>query len=173
MVLSEYGKLVLHMEWADSLVWKAVLGASALQQDQSTRERLYHYHSTQWVYLQVWRDEEIRIPELATFADLPSLGAWARSYHLELAPFAAGLQEATLQRTIEFPWADQLAKRFGSVAPATLAETILQVVLHTTHHRAQIATRLRAVGHEPPMMDFIGWVWMGRPAAEWETRHER
>jgi uncharacterized damage-inducible protein DinB len=167
MVLSEYRTLLWHMEWADSLIWKTVLSVAAVQQDQPTRERLHHFHSTQWAYLQIWRGELIRIPDLATFADLQSLGVWARDYHRELATYADALQDATLQRTIEFPWAAQLSKRFGSVAPATLAETILQIVLHTTHHRAQVATGLRAVGSEPPMMDFIAWVWMGRPAAVW------
>jgi len=167
MVVSEYRKLLLHMQWADSLIWKAVLSLAALQQDQRMRERLYHLHSTQWAYLQVWRGEQIRVPELATFPNLQSLGVWARDYHRELARYAEALQEAALSRSIEFPWAAQLVKRFGGVSPATLAETVLQIVLHTTHHRGQVASRLRAVESEPPMIDFIAWVWMGRPAAVW------
>jgi uncharacterized damage-inducible protein DinB len=160
MDVSEYRNLLSHMEWADSLIWKAVLRADPLRRDQPTRERLYHSHSTQWVYLQVWRREQIRIPELATFPDLEALSSWARAYYRDLATYADALQGAALHRTIEFPWATQLMERFGTVAPATLAETILQVVLHTTHHRAQVASTLRGVGHAPPMSDFIaccGW----------------
>ena len=41
----------------------------------------------------------------------------------------------------------------------------LQVVLHTQHHRGQVCARLRDAGGEPPTVDFIVWLWEGRPAA--------
>ena len=58
---------------------------------------------------------------------------------------------------------------FGSAAPATLAETILQVAMHTAYHRGQIATRLRELGGEPQITDFIMWIWMRRPEADWPS----
>jgi uncharacterized damage-inducible protein DinB len=30
--------------------------------------------------------------------------------------------------------------------------------MHSEHHRAQVATRLRALGGNPPMTDYILWV---------------
>ena len=45
--------------------------------------------------------------------------------------------------------------------------TVLQVISHSTHHRAQANTRLRMVGAEPPMVDYIAWLWRGRPKPEW------
>jgi len=166
---SEYQNLIRHMEWADALIWKAVLGAPSLERDQQIRDRLHHFHSTQWAYLQVWRGEALHVPELSSFADLRALGSWARGYHRELPTYVEALPKATLDRHVEFPWAAQVAKRFGSVGPATVGESILQVVLHTTHHRAQVATRLRECGSEPPVTDFIAWVWMQRPAPQWAS----
>jgi uncharacterized damage-inducible protein DinB len=62
-------------------------------------------------------------------------------------------------------WIEQQSKQ--TLAPTTLGETILQVISHSTHHRAQANTRLRMVGAEPPMVDYIAWLWRGRPKPEW------
>ena len=45
--------------------------------------------------------------------------------------------------------------------------SVWNVVLHTQHHRGQISARLREVGGEPPTVDFIVWLWTGRPGAAW------
>ena len=34
----------------------------------------------------------------------------------------------------------------------------MQVVMHSEHHRAQVAMRLRALGGAPPVTDYIIWV---------------
>jgi uncharacterized damage-inducible protein DinB len=164
---NEYQDLLRHMEWADALIWEAVLRAPDLGDGSNIRGRLHHFHTTQWAYLQLWRDESLRLRELSSFPDLGSLCRWARGYYRELAAFSETLSAPALQRTVEFPWAEHLKDRFGSIGPATLGETILQIAHHTTHHRGQVATVLRAGGGEPPMMDFIAWVWMRRPAPRW------
>jgi uncharacterized damage-inducible protein DinB len=43
----------------------------------------------------------------------------------------------------------------------------MQVVLHSTHHRGQIVARVRELGGNPPLVDYIGWIWLGKPAAAW------
>lgn len=67
-------------------------------------------------------------------------------------------------REVRFPWADQLVARFGAAQPATLSESVLQVALHSTYHRGQINARLRELGGDPPLVDFIVWIWRGRPS---------
>jgi hypothetical protein len=37
------------------------------------------------------------------------------------------------------------------------------------YHRGQVATRLRERGGEPPLTDFIAWIWMHRPAPDGES----
>ena len=48
----------------------------------------------------------------------------------------------------------------------TLVETLLQIPLHSTYHRGQIAIRMRELGGEPAATDFILWVFIDKPAAE-------
>ena len=157
-----------HMEWADARNWSAVLGVPSLQHDPKMREHLHHFHTTQWAYLQIWRHEPVQIPQASSFADLTALGQWARAYYRELPSFLDGIDEPMLGQPIDFPWAAQLEARFGKVTPATLAESLLQLVLHTTHHRGQVVTKIREAGGDPPLIDYVAWVWFGRPAPEWE-----
>jgi uncharacterized damage-inducible protein DinB len=58
-------------------------------------------------------------------------------------------------------------KQFGTIRPATLGESAWQVFSHTTYHRGQVATRVREIGGEPPTIDYLMWVWSGRPAPSW------
>ena len=60
------------------------------------------------------------------------------------------------------------APRLGSAGPATVAECLLQLALHSAHHRGQVAAWLREAGGEPPLTDFIAWIWTGRPAPAWD-----
>ena len=45
---------------------------------------------------------------------------------------------------------------------------MMQVAMHSLGHRAQCATRLRALGGNPPNTDFILWL-KERPAADWPS----
>lgn len=168
MVRDLLHELMRHMEWADAAVWKSVLASPPAQSDQRLRDCLYHVHGVQWAYLQIWRDEPPELPEASSFEDLAAIHAWGREYYRRLAEQGDWLNDATLERPVHFPWAEQLAERFGSPAPATLAETILQITSHTTYHRGQVNMRLRELETEPRLTDFIAWVWMGKPDADWE-----
>jgi uncharacterized damage-inducible protein DinB len=167
MQVSEYQSLLLHMEWADALIWASVLGVPTLRQDERLRGRMYHFHSTQWAYLQVLRGSPLAIPELSSLPDLRSVGSWVRRFYRELPAFRDGLDEARLRQEVEFPWAARVAKRLGSAGPATVGECLLQLVLHTTYHRGQVASRVRETGGEPPLSDFIAWIWLRRPPPGW------
>jgi uncharacterized damage-inducible protein DinB len=39
--------------------------------------------------------------------------------------------------------------------------------MHTAYHRGQISTRIREIGGEPPLIDYLYWVWAGRPSPGW------
>jgi uncharacterized damage-inducible protein DinB len=60
-------------------------------------------------------------------------------------------------------------KQWGKAHPATLTDTILQVTSHTTYHRGQVNRRLRELGGDPPLTDFVVWIWRGKPNTEWNT----
>ncbi len=160
-------ELFQHMEWADALVWRNALALPAARDDAVLRERLYHTHVVQWTYLQMWCGVPLRYREESSFEDLEAIHAWVRDYYGQAAEQLEQVDAESLGREVEFPWAEQLIERFGRARMATLAETIVQVVSHTSYHRGQINTRLRELGGEPPLTDFIAWIWMGRPAASW------
>jgi uncharacterized damage-inducible protein DinB len=165
VTLSDCSTLFQHAEWADALVWNVALSVG--QEDADLKERLYHVHVVQWAYLWVWRGEPIAPPAIDTFASLGAVRDWARRFYQELPSYLAGLPVDSAEREVRLPWADRLVERFGTARPATWVETVLQVNLHGTYHRGQVNTRLRALGAEPPLTDFIAWVWMGRPAPSW------
>jgi len=63
----------------------------------------------------------------------------------------------------------RVKKVFEKVTPATHAESVVQVAMHTTYHRGQVATQIRALGGEPPLTDFVVWIWLGKPEPEWPS----
>lgn len=165
MDLAECRGLLGHAEWADALVWKAVEGVPA--DDAELRAKLHHLHMVQWAYLHIWRGEPVRPRELGSFPGLPAIRAWAREYYGELPSYLATLKEGSLATEVRFPWADSLVQRFGRAEPASWAESVLQIAMHSSYHRGQLARRLRELGREAPLTDFIAWVWQRRPEADW------
>jgi len=47
-------------------------------------------------------------------------------------------------------------------------EALVQVAMHTQHHRGQCMTRLKDFGGEPKNVDWIIWLWKQKPSARWE-----
>jgi uncharacterized damage-inducible protein DinB len=163
----EFRSLLSHMEWADAHTWRAVRAAPGAHTDDRLRWLLHHLHLVQSVYLQAWRGDPFVVTELASYPDLPAIEAWARPFYPKAFAFAESLDEATLGTVIDYPWANLIVEQFGSVVPSTLSESAWQVLSHTTYHRGQVATRIRELGGQPPLVDFLVWVWGGRPPAEW------
>lgn len=165
MLPQDLHEMIRHMEWADALVWKAALALPDAYTDPRTLERLHHVHAVQWAYLLIWRGEPLNPEQAAPVDDLLAIHAWAREYHTRAAEHWESFDPATLQDEVKFPF--PLEQYFGTVGKVTLAQTIQQIVSHTTYHRGQINARLREIGGEPPLVDFVVWVWRGQPAPEW------
>lgn len=168
MTTADTSALFRHMEWADATTWTAVLGSGSARADAIVMERLHHVHQVQRIYVDMWRGAPSRGRELATFGSLAEVRDWARDGYRDLAAFTATLSDAALERDVTFPWADELVKWFGQARSATLAETVQQVAMHSSHHRGQLATMIRQHGGTPPLVDLIGWVWMGKPEPVWQ-----
>ncbi len=170
MDLDGLRELASHMQWADALVWSAVLPHSETADDLALRGKLFHVHMVQHAFLSVWQSGPLTPPP----SDPPDLLATfrhARGYYSDLTTFLSALSDDDeLERPITLPWAGRFAQRLGH-EPATpsLAETILQVTMHSAYHRGQVNTRLRELGVEPPLTDYIAWIWFGRPEAQWPT----
>ena len=170
MPLDVLRDLFHHMEWADAAVWRAVLAHDAARADTRLLELLRHLHTVQKMFLLVWRGESI-VAEFKAFAAIThasDLQQRSTAYYPELKGFLDTLDPATMTRGIVMPFLEEQEKRRGQpFAVPTLAETMFQVTSHSTYHRGQVNARLRDVGGEPPLVDYIAWLWFGRPAPEW------
>ncbi len=159
--------LYRHMEWADATMWSAVLEAEAAAGDEVLIDRLRHFHVAQNAYLAIWRDEPM---DLHAADGLPArdLAAWARDNHRAMKDHVAGLSDSVLTGPVALPWTRVMAEHLGhEPAPTSLADTLVHQYAHTAHHRGQAATRLRELGIDPPMIDYLFWVWSGRPDPAW------
>lgn len=167
--LSTLRELITHMQWGDALVWSAALSNPEVSGDLALRGKLFHTHMVQRAFLSVWQAGTPSAPP-SDPPDLPATLEHARAYYSDLTPFLDALDEGEIARPVALPWAGRFAQRLGhEPATPTLAETILQVVMHSTYHRGQVNARLREVGIEPPLTDYIAWVWFGRPEPRWPS----
>jgi uncharacterized damage-inducible protein DinB len=164
-------ELMRHMEWADASVWRAVLAHPPAVQDERLRNLLLHLHGVQRAFLAMWTGKALEsVMSNPEAVDLVAEEPAVRAYYLELHPAVAAFEDEILQRPIVTPglsrYEEQMNRRFD--AP-TLAETMLQVASHSTYHRGQVNARLRELGGEPPLVDYIAWIWFGRPEPEWSS----
>lgn len=161
--------LFRHMEWADAQVWETVLASADARDDAKLRDYLYHLHRVQRAFLRVWRGEPRDEPS-PTFDDAPSLRQWARTYYDEARAHLDALGDEEFARPLVVPWSSGLEEWMGRKAEATtFGETAMQVALHSTYHRGQVNARLRQLGAEPPAVDYILWLWLGRPGPAWPS----
>jgi uncharacterized damage-inducible protein DinB len=89
------------------------------------------------------------------------LKARAETCHAGLSAFVAGLQSENLANTIRIPWFRE------PPCVLTVSEAMVQVAMHSQHHRGQGMTRLKDFGGEPKNVDWIIWLWKQKPNGRW------
>jgi uncharacterized damage-inducible protein DinB len=160
-----------HMEWADARVWETVLPHDAARHDEALRDLLLHLHGVQRGFLDAWTGQ----PFVYRGNDSTTLErefATVQSYYASARTFLESLDSQRLASPLIVPWTKWVEQAIGRPpADTTLGETVLQACLHSTHHRAQANARLRALGAQPPLVDYIAWLWLGRPQPSWPVMH--
>lgn len=155
------------MAWADANVWEALPNPTASNPDDRLRMLLLHIHTVQHAFLQVWTNQPVTFRKAEDFPNLAALHAWAFPYYAAVETFFDGLDEHRLAEPITMPWVKHFEQRLGrGAAMPTLADTMFQVTSHSTHHRGQVNARLHELGVDPPLVDYIAWVWAGRGGAD-------
>jgi len=148
-------------------VWRRVLATPSATTSTDLLERLHHVHLVQKAFLCLWRGEEID-PQAGEGLDAEALAEWAQGLHREIRDFLADLDASRLDAPLDIPWSVEVERRLGfAPAPTSIGDSLIQVFAHTAHHRGQICLRLRELGGEPPLVDYIAWIWRGRPAPGW------
>lgn len=151
--------LLAHQAWADAVFFKA-WGGSGAQGDTELRTRVDHQISTQEAFLQVLKGDAVALPE-RPLPEFGELKARCEAAHQVLRALGRGLDEASLARTVRVPWFPD------PPCVITVSEALLQVCLHTQHHRGQNMTRLKALGAAPKNVDYVIWLWKQKPEGRW------
>jgi uncharacterized damage-inducible protein DinB len=159
-------ELFAHMEWADRTVWAALLAHPPAVSDRRLRDLMLHVHNVQRSFLHMWTNGPRVHPNPDEYPDLTTVHAWGRTVYPDIRAFVADVEPAALSRVIDMPWLAEFEAQTGrTFQRPTLAETMFQVTSHSTYHRGQANMRLRELGAEPPLVDYIAWIWFGRPEA--------
>ena len=148
-----------HQAWADAVMLDTVAKHNPTFDDEILRKTLHHIAVVQRAFLSLFLERPFDIQkELAVPASGGDFISLSRQTHAEAITFVNGVEEARLSRAIDVPWFPGLR--------ISLGEAMMQVVIHSQSHRGQCALRLRTLGTEPPITDFIVWL-KDRPAPQW------
>jgi uncharacterized damage-inducible protein DinB len=161
-VSSYLDELYEHQEWADAEHWRAIEAHPAALADKAIRERLFHIHLVQHGFLWVTDPQraEFAFKKPEDFPSMADLKSYARQGLDELNERLRTTDQGRMEEIIEVPW-------FKPPARISVRHALTQAAMHSHYHRGQNATRLRELGGEPPMTDFIVWLKNGQPAPRW------
>jgi uncharacterized damage-inducible protein DinB len=154
------GDLMAHAEWANAVFFH-IWDKSPARDHEDLRRRIGHIVGVQQGFLSVLRGEAPSRPPDGPPPPLEALKARAVAGHTGLRDYVAALQPDGLTRTVQIPWFPD------PPCVITVAEALVQVAMHTQHHRGQCMTRLKDYGGEPKNVDWIIWLWKQKPAARW------
>jgi uncharacterized damage-inducible protein DinB len=151
--------LLSHQAWADAVFFYAWEASGALE-DEDLRKRTEHMVSTQEAFLHVLKGNAVVIPDrpLPGFRELKTR---CEAGHQVLKALGRGLDDASLAKTVRIPWFPDPP----CVIP--VSDALLQVCLHSQHHRGQCMARLRALGAAPKNVDYLIWLWKQKPEPRW------
>ncbi len=148
--------LTRHCIWADEELWNAAASTSGALVDSALLERFHHIHLVQYAFISLVQGHEVDVNRGESLSPA-ELREWGRGSAETLLGLASQIPDDELSEHFSVPWFKE--------PPIELSrgEAILQACLHSIHHRAQNATRLRELGGDPPTIDYIVWIWKGRP----------
>jgi uncharacterized damage-inducible protein DinB len=153
-------ELLSHSEWANAVFFHA-WNKSPAREHEEMRRRVGHMIGVQAGFLAVLRGETPGGPPAGPPPAFEALKARAETSHASLGAFLSTLQSPELLRKVQIPWFPE------PPCIITIAEALVQVAMHTQHHRGQLMTRLKDFGGEPKNVDWIIWLWKQKPEARW------
>jgi len=152
--------LLAHAEWANAVFFHA-WAKSPARDHEEMRRRVGHIIGVQRGFLAILNGETPGHPPSGPPPSFDELKARAETCHALLRDYAAKLQPEMLAQTVRVPWFPE------PPCVITVAEALVQVAMHTQHHRGQCMTRLKDFGGEPQNVDWIIWLWKSKPSGRW------
>lgn len=151
--------LIQHKAFVAASLLKAIRQHEHAAKDEDIRKLLHHIIVSNrfWVKLILGLpfiiEEEIRVPE--SLEDIAAL--YQQTYTDELT---------WISQAREHDLANRLESAYTPGYSFSVAEILMQVIMHSHGHRAQCATRFRELGGTPPALDYIIWL-KERPSPDW------
>lgn len=143
-----FPRLLDHMAWAN----RRALESTRAADDPEALRLISHVLAAERVWmrrLKTGDSSDLGIwPELSPGECADLLASNVEAYRAYLA----SLDATSLDRRVGY------RNSAGREFHTPVREILHHVLLHGSHHRGQIARRLRAAGHEPVNMDFITFV---------------
>jgi uncharacterized damage-inducible protein DinB len=159
----EYVKnLLIYQEWADAVflrIWEKT--PSALE-DSEMLERWQHVVAVQKAFYDLLKSNDSKLPQADLAAPYSELKEQSKTNHIQLKTLVSDLSDTKLDQKIEIGWLPE------HPVVLTQMEALMQILLHTQHHRAQNMTRLKTLGGRRIVIDWITWIWKGKPEAQWQ-----
>jgi uncharacterized damage-inducible protein DinB len=150
-------KLLHYSDWSNDQLARAAAGMAPEQLDKafdigrgSLRKTLLHILAGETVWLKRWQGDR----------DTPWPDEDERASPVDIADrfmSNAGLRDAFLNAITALKTRERLTYRDskGSLFSATLADMMIQMCMHSTHHRAQAVNIIRRLGATPPELDYM------------------
>ncbi len=145
-------RLIAHMQWADQQVLARCRDAHAEVEVAHLTEavRLYaHVVGTERVWYLRLHKEDWHVQKVWPTLALESCAVLAADNAAAYSKYVDGLKESDFAQDIAY------TNSQGQAFTNSVGDILLHVVTHGVHHRGQIATTLRRVGIEPPVLDYI------------------
>jgi uncharacterized damage-inducible protein DinB len=153
-------ELLAHAEWANAVFFHA-WEKSPARDHEELRRRVSHLIGVQQGFMSIFRGESPGGPPGGPPPSFDELKKRAETCHADLGAFVAGLQPETMASKVRIPWFPD------PPCIITVGEALVQVAMHSQHHRGQCMTRLKDFGGEPKNVDWIIWLWKAKPAPRW------
>jgi uncharacterized damage-inducible protein DinB len=159
-MLALFRDLFAHQAYADAAMIAAIRRHEAAARDEPLRSLVHHTLLAHrfWLHLSQGlpfvAEEESPVPD-----SLDAIAARYRETQGREQQWLAAIQPSELDRLLESPYFE--GQRY------TVRDGLMQVCLHSQGHRSQCASKLRALGGEPPTLDYVLWIKANRPAPAW------
>jgi len=148
-------RLLKYDAWADLEMIRSLGSVAAADLEQAQQEwprpipkLIAHIIGAKWTWLARMRDER---PPMAIWPDIApqDLGRAMADVHAAWSTYLDSRSDDDLSRVVTY------ANSKGEEYRNTVSDIIMQVVVHSEHHRGQIAQTVRALGGKPALTDYI------------------
>jgi uncharacterized damage-inducible protein DinB len=155
MTIAELRRLFSYDDWANRKTLaslRTAVGEPAGAPPERARRWMGHIVATERLWLGRIRadgEEVVVWPDLTLDECDERADAMARLWTELFDGLAGGLADGDLSRPVGY------VNSLGEAWTSTVGDILLHTVMHSVHHRGQIAAELRRHGHTPAYSDFI------------------